>query len=694
MQFLWRYIDELVGKGLEVKTIAEFLLYTSATLVPMALPLSILMSSLMTFGNLGEKYELTAIKASGISLQRILNPLIIVVFFISIGAFLFANNVLPFANLQLRTLLYDIRNQRPEINIQQGAFNSLLDDYSIRVENKDPKTNMFYGVQIYDHSAGKGNNSVIIADSGSMKVTADKSNLILTLYNGHSYDELQNEKVIDRKKTYPHSYVKFKKRQTVIEMNGFDLERTNLDLYKNHYATMKVSQLDYMIDTVNTEIYERQARVSNQLVKKHLFKNRKSGQIAKRSSVSERRQAAMRKRLIEQQERTTQQRKKTRIKNTDDVDSHIKSVAPDKKDTLSKFKSTPKESDKESLITESHLKDSVIKEIEQDKDYTVIDIDSLYNLLTIKEQGQIAGTALNYARTAKSTIESSINILDYKIRELRRFEVEWHRKFTLSVACLLFLFIGAPLGAIIRKGGLGLPLVISVLFFILYYILSLTGDKMSRESVLPSYQGMWYTSVVFLITGAFITYQATTDSSILNLDTYINFIKKVFGQRYNIVDKISIDVEYAPASSAKLQKITSALINLQDNVESLKEWKKNNSRFSDVITSIFALQPDPNLIQFDRYYNNTFKIIINHPIFHNKNVRAKIYEFPSFNYTDLVDEKWRLVLRIVLACIPPLTLLVAGRLYLKMTLLDAKLNRISALMPELVTLLNISKTDN
>jgi lipopolysaccharide export system permease protein len=672
MQFLWRYIDELVGKGLDIDIISEFLFYTTITLIPMALPLSILMSSLMTFGNLGEKYELTAIKASGISLQRIMSPLIILVFFISIGAFIFANRVLPYAHLQMRTLLYDIQQLRPELQIEPGAFSSIVSDYSIRVEKKNPETGTLYNVQIYDHTEGKGNVTVVVADSGTIKTTADEKNLILTLFNGYSYNELQESNVPQSKRSYPHRFDKFKKQRVVIELTG-GLERTDQSLFKSHYAMMDLGQLEYMIDSSKNEIKQKQDHLYFNLVRTNLFK--KSNRPHRRTPANNSKGDEIRK-----QRNLTDKKIEIIEQNSEPIDINVEDDEPNSDSIKTAYR--------DSTLIKSPSKDSVVAKIKTHN------IDSLFNLLTIRDKGRVLNSALTYARTSKNIVSNSAQSLDFKIRYLRRYQIEWHRKFTIAFACLVFLFIGAPLGAIIRKGGLGLPMVLSLMFFIFYYILSLTGDKLVRESILPGYQGMWISSFVFFVIGIFLTYKATTDSSMLNMDTYLNLLKKYFGQRYNVVDTVNIDKESAGTIIAKTKKIKTSLITLQDSVNETIEWKKHQFTFAEFMASLYTVNISPQLIQFDKYYNNTFRILINSPVFHKKAIRDKVYDFPSFSHEEYSDKKWKMVLKVTLASLPPLTLLAMIRQFIRLLLIDSKLKKIKSQVPELLSLININFPDS
>jgi lipopolysaccharide export system permease protein len=666
IQFLWRYIDELVGKGLDTKTISQLLLYTSASLVPMALPLSILMASLMTFGNLGERYELTAIKASGISLQRIMRPLIVVVFILSIGAFFFANNILPFANLQMRSLLYDIRQQRPELQIKAGEFNNLIEGYSIRINEKDSKTNTLYGLTIYNHSDGKGNTSVTLADSGTMSFTANEQYLIITLYSGHSYTELFDDKKRQNLQSYPHRFDSFDEQQILVELTGFGLQRTDQNLFKSHYSMLNLKQLKFMEDSLNKEISAKQDQMYKSLVAGNYFKNQ--NQKPRLTNLSKN---TIDNKYIPTLNSTRKYRDSAKVRD------HVKPRIKEKyKDAIENEKDT--------------INSNTVWPINNTAEF--IDTDSLYETLTLQEKSKVTDLALNYTRTAKNLIVNSSQSIDYKKENLRRYEIEWHRKFTISIACLLFMFIGAPLGAIIRKGGLGLPLIISVFFFIFYYILSLIGEKLVRESILIDYQGMWMTSGLFAIIGAFITYKATTDSSIFNMDTYSNFVKKIFGQRYSVVDKINIQTQKIDKNvqEAKIENLYSSLIDLKGSIDKLIETTLNNLRITDFIFSIFSIYNESELIIFEKYYHNTFKAIINHSVFHNKSIRAKIYEFPALNAKEFQDSKLTQYIRAVLACIPPFTIIIIARHYIKITVLRAKLRQIKQLIPELGTLLKIS----
>jgi lipopolysaccharide export system permease protein len=450
MQFLFKYINDLIGKGLEFKIVGEFMLYLSTSMVPLALPLALLMAALMTFGNLGEFNELTALKSSGISLQRIMMPLLIITILLSIGAFYFSNYVLPVANLKMRSLLYDIQRQRPEFQILEGVFYNGIEGYSIRIGDRNHKSGILYDLRIYDHTKKHGNTNVTYADSGKMKLTEDERYLVITLYNGRSYNELEPEKQNRRDFTYPQRRDKFQEQVMTIEMKGFELNRTDESLFRGNYNMMSLAQLRHVEDSILTDVDEINKGLINTL---------------NRSTYVNFRRA-------------------------------IGKPNPNPGDTL---------------------KPSVL----------VLNADSLFRTMKNTHKIQVTTQAITQARSSLNYVTTSFVNTDSKIRRLRRYQIEIQRKFTLSFACFIFFFIGAPLGAIIRKGGLGMPTVISVLFFLMYYVISLSGEKFVRESMVSPFQGMWISAAVLLPIGVFLTYKAATDAAIMNMETYTNFFRKI-----------------------------------------------------------------------------------------------------------------------------------------------------------------------
>ena len=450
LQFLWLYIDDLAGKGLGLSVLAELLYYYSITLVPMALPLAILLASLMTFGNMGEFSELSALKASGISLQRIMRPLMVFMAILSIVSFFFSNNVLPYSNSKARTLLFDIKRKKPDINLQAGTFYSGIPDFSIKVTSKDPVTNTLYKIIIYDHREQRGNVSVTLADSGIMRITPDESGLIFTLFNGYSFNEIAEKKSNSEDKSHASRKDYFQEQIIVIPLSGFDLERSSDGLYKSNAAMLTLEELSYHIDSLGNAYNKR---VNNNYSE---YKSAKTYRLDSFGDISDARAS---------------------------------------RDTSKKM----------DVFETYHLLDS----------------------LPLVDRKNAITRAIDYIKDSNAYLSQVSESHKWEIRLVKRYEITWNEKLTLSFACLVFFFIGAPLGAIIRKGGLGTPAIISVLFFVVYYVISMLGKKFAEEDVIGAFAGVWAASYILLPIGIFLTYKATTDSMIMSVDTHFSLFKKI-----------------------------------------------------------------------------------------------------------------------------------------------------------------------
>lgn len=450
MQFVWMHVKDLVGKGVEVKVLAEFFVYAAASVVPLALPLAILLASLMTFGNLGEKFELTAMKAAGISLFRIMRGLTIAIIFICVGAFLFSNYVLPKSQVKLWALVFSLKQKSPELDIPQGEFYDGIDGYNIYVRQKNPKTGMLYDMMIYDYSSGFRNASVMLADSGQVYFTEDNKYLQLVLYSGEAFENLdrKQQKAMSTEKNIPYRRESFGMKQILIDFD-MDFNRYSEDALSDQHVSKDVVQLVHSIDSVDLLAHARSKEQSVQLVNSHYFG-----------------------------------RERMEKRNVDIW-----------------------EGDK--------------------KQYEQYNIDSLYARFTAEERYRAASAALDKAKTMKEKVDYNTLMLNDYQRYIRRHEIELHRKFTLAFACLIFFFIGAPLGAITRKGGLGAPVVISVVMFIVYYIIDNTGYKMAREALWPCWSGMWLSSMVLLPIGVFLTYTAASDSPLFNPEAWVKYWNKL-----------------------------------------------------------------------------------------------------------------------------------------------------------------------
>ena len=451
MQFLWKYVDDLVGKGLDFKVLAEMMFYASFALLPLAFPLAMLLASIMTFGSLGEDYELVAMKASGISLFRIMRPLIVISIFITLIAFYFSNNVVPKTNLRFSTLLYSVRQQKPELILQSGIFTNEVDGYSIKVGHKDNKTKMLYDLLIYDHTGGKPNESVTVADSGLLKITDDKKFMVLTLFHGTNYQEQKPENNRE-KDNYAYQRNMFEEQTIRVKVKGFDFNRRDESIFRNQYRMLNLKELKTFQDSLSNDYYNR--------IKKYIF------QLNLNPTV-----------------------------------------------TVKMFNLT--------------LEADTLERRNVPVPDSIFDYDTYFAGIDKWVQADIAGQALDKARSVVQNINMFQGQLYVHKTTLNKYKMEAHRKFTLSMAVLIFFFIGAPLGAIIRKGGLGMPVIVSILLFIFYYIISISGEKSAREDVWSMMNGMWLSTYVFLPVGVWLTYKAATDSAIMSAETYTRFFSRI-----------------------------------------------------------------------------------------------------------------------------------------------------------------------
>ena len=450
MQFVWLYIDDLVGKGLEWYIIGEFLFYTSVTLVPMALPLAILLSSLMTFGNLAEHYELVAFKSAGISLRKVMMPLILVACLTSMAAFMFSNNILPWAKLKMGSMLYDIRNKKPAIDIRPGFFYYGIQNYVVRAQSKSEDGKSLYNLMLYDHTKHDGNTKIILAKEAQIISDQSKGYLTMTLFDGYSYDEAASNNKDNQKEAYPLTRSNFKEYAIRFDISPFKIERTDEGLFKDNYQMLNMGQLLKNSDSLEQKLQDRYQEMANNLRNNFAYLN------------------------------------------------------PHRQEMKPKF--VPKEK--------------------------VLNSNILLNF-PFKDREKILEAASSLARSNMTYIESNKDDFDGRIKLINKHYIELHRKFTLSFACLVLFFIGAPLGAIIKKGGLGLPIVVSTIIFIFFHIISISMEKTVKEGSADPIWGMWTPTLIFLPIGIFLTIKATTDSALFDIDSYLNPFKRLIGRKTN-----------------------------------------------------------------------------------------------------------------------------------------------------------------
>ncbi len=445
MQFLWKYLEDLVGKGLDAIIIFKLLFYTLFVLIPLTLPLAVLLSAIMSLGNLSENLELTALKASGVSFLRTLRPLLIVSFLMSGMAFIFSNYAMPWAALKQKSLLRDILDKKLEVNIQEGIFFTEIDGFSIRVGKKEKDGNKLKDVLIYKQSV-KGNTHVIKAKSGRMTITPNNQFLLLDLYDGNSYEEILNKKAkVSRDQSaeddMPHQRTYFEHQRFRFNLSSFQLKLNDEDRYKNKAVMMSLSQLSNIEDSLKQRFIAAYEEIPKRLRSNLRF---------------------------------------------DLVDTTVSSV---------------------------NTAGFVLGEWK--------------DVIKGQDEKLILGMATNEVNNTISRLRTSYSKIKDREKKYNRNQIEWHKKFTLSYACLVLFLVGAPLGAIIKRGGVGLPVVISLVFFIIYYILSIYGEKSVIKSEMNSFVGLWLANICFTPFGIFFMYNSATDSSLFDKDSYSLLFKRI-----------------------------------------------------------------------------------------------------------------------------------------------------------------------
>ena len=445
MNFVWRYIDDLVGKGLDAAVIIELILYATVNMIQMGLPLAVLLATIMTMGNLGENYELLAMKSAGMSLLKIVRPLVIVVLFISVGSFFIINNLAPYSNRKMFSIIHDIQRQNQALEFQDGLFFNGIDNMSIRVERQNPETKLLTGVLIYDNRSAGGDMTTTVADSGYIRLSEDKRYLLVTLFNGATYEHTRSSQWYTKSTLRRHT---FERQDGQIPMTGFDFERSDENLFTGSSQTLNIVELQSNIDSLEMVVNRTTTAAYNPLLRDQIF--------------------------------------------TKDPDA----ISPP--DTI--------------FVDRS------------EKIYALNLLDSIPTLTTRQKQ-RVYSNARQTAVSARNSFSFDESTSKEALNQLYRNKNEWHRKLALPVSILIFFLVGAPLGAIIRKGGLGMPIVISVIFFVIYYIISMTGEKMAKEGTWSSMLGMWISSIVLFPLAVYLTRMATTDSALLDLDWYIGKYK-------------------------------------------------------------------------------------------------------------------------------------------------------------------------
>jgi lipopolysaccharide export system permease protein len=572
MQFLWRYVDELIGKGLSMEVLAQFFWYMGLMLVPQALPLAILLSSLITFGNLGESSELTAIKSAGISLMQTFRSLIIISIIICLASFHFQNDIGPKANIKMAQLLLSMKQKSPEVEIPEGIFYDGIPNCNLFVQEKDMKTGKLYGIMIYRMTGSYDDQAIILADSGMLQSTAEKKHILITLWSGEWFENMPSQQ-LGNSASVPYRRESFSTKQIVMDYDG-DFNMTDAASLSNDARGKSLRQIGHDIDSLN-HMYDSIGR--------RFYADSKMGTfyVARAS----------------------------------------------KPDSLTALKRA------------------------QDKSFS---IDAEFDSLSTDKKQRIISMALNKVQMQVSELDFNSMITSDADKLIRQHQIEAINKFTLALSCLIFFFIGAPLGAIIRKGGLGIPVIISVLVFIIFYILDNTGYRMSRGGMWTVWFGKGLAPAVLTPLAIFFTYKANNDSVVFNLDMYKNLMMKMLGlrlKRHVFGKEVIIDDPDYVSDKEKLNRIS----------QEVTDYSKvhNLHKPANIINVFFRYQPDHEIERISQELEAVIEDLANTK---DKIILSELNNYPILSekaHTRPFERKW---MNIAAAIIVP----IGAFLYIRM----------------------------
>lgn len=515
MQFLWKYIGELIGKGLEWYIILEFILYSIPYLIPRALPLAVLLSSIMTYGNLGERYELVAIKSSGVSLLKTMRPMFLLMMGISAIAFYSSNVLIPRANLSWGALFYDVTNKKPAMNLQDGIFFKDLQGYAIKVGHKHKDNQTLDDILIYARTPNGKGTTIIIAKRGKMEITENKKYMKLNLIDGVRYEEMTENPQYEKR--FQHNKMSFSEYDMAIDLSELELKRSSPELFKDNYEMLNISELRVRIDSLEIVIGERKEFLKSYLEAYYHF-NHDSDWVEKKYDLSKiKTDGSGYFGLIE---RSYSRYNAGENPEVDSDTDHIEEQAY-------------------SIDSSSDLGGQIVSiGAKGDSTYGPVITSSIVGSKANHHKSRTPPERqLSTSSLIENAIQSSRNMhritesTRIEIRQLsermRRYDIQWHKKFTLAFSCLLLFFVGAPMGAIIRKGGFGAPLIAAILMFIVYFIMQTVGEKLAREGVLEVWAGAWFSSLFFVPLALFLTYKASTDSALFDREAYVRMFRRI-----------------------------------------------------------------------------------------------------------------------------------------------------------------------
>ncbi len=573
MQFLWRYIDELIGKGLSMEVLAEFFWYMALIMVPQALPLAILLSSLITYGNLGESSELTAIKAAGVSLIQSFKGLIVVSVLIALGSFYFQNNVAPHAQMKLAQLMISMKQKSPELEIPEGVFYNGIPQTNLYVERKDMTTGKLYNIMIYRMTSSYEDQAIILADSGMLQSTAEKKHLVMNLWSGEWFENMRSEE-LSGSASVPYRRETFIHKKLVIDFDG-NFSLTDAAGISSNARTKSLDQISQGIDSLN-QMYDSIGKVYYKDACSFYYKQKELGE----------RQQAL-----------------------------------------------------------------AVKQAQSEQ----FDIDSLYAKLRPAQKRQALDRALSVVQQERSDLEFKSMITSEGDKEIRQHQIEYINKFTLSLVCIIFFFIGAPLGAIIRKGGLGVPIIVSVIVFIIYYILDNTGYRMARQGSWAIWFGKGLSSAVLIPTAIFITYKANKDSAVFNMDAYRTLFMRMLGLR----TRRHISSKEVIIHTPDYLQDAEALRTISEEVTSYAQAYKLTLP-PHFVKTFFVYRPDHQIEQINDKLEAVIEDLSNT---RNKVVLTELNKYPVLAvkaHTRPFEHKW---LNVAAAIIVPLGLFLYFRMW-------------------------------
>ena len=554
MQFLWVYMDDLVGKGLEWYVIAELLVYASASFVPMALPLAMLLSSIMTLGQFGEFNELTATRAAGISLWKLVRPLMLLAVVLSVSAFVFSDTLLPRSRLKFGSLLFDIQQKKPALSIKEGRFYTEIENYALRVGHKSEDGQRLRDILIYDHSSGRGNTSVITAKRGKMLMSDDQRYLSLTLYDGYTYEELQEDAPSRRKR--PHLKTSFSVQEIHFDLSSFHMKRSDESIFRDYFSMLDLRQLRQATDSLEEAYAERDHDILKTMGQFYRFGDSlfftaqypparggtlrlrvrgthnvsmapgdggpadPENALFERDSVAARRNSAdsipgltpagagLRETGLRETGSQAAGSQATGLRETGSQESGFSAAELQARLQASKLPSAAALPGAGGQIIETMRArgDSLAEAWLQNRHGSP--------LVTHTDSITLLRDAVQSAQTLQGYSSMRLRELEGRRHMLNRHYLEVHRKFSLSFACFLFFLIGAPMGALIRRGGLGLPMLISILLFLVYHVITMSSEKLARDGVVEVHLGMWISSLVLLPAGVALTMAANREGRI------------------------------------------------------------------------------------------------------------------------------------------------------------------------------------